>query len=90
MPSYADIKQAASNSQQSLRTLIIDSLANLDITACSLKLSLPNLSCSIRSWRQKNQVPSIFPPRRNGYMIPNEYNFLKNGTFFFFFFFAIC
>ena len=54
------------NSQKSSRMLVIDSLANLDTTACSLKLSLPNLSCSIRSWRQKNQVPSIPPPRRSG------------------------
>ena len=66
MPGYANIEQAASHSQQFLRALIIDSLANLDTTACSLKLSLPNLSCSIRSWRQKNQVPSIPPPRRSG------------------------
>ena len=73
MPSYADIKQAASNSQQSLRTLIIDSLANLDITACSLKLSLPNLSCSIRSWRQKkNQAPPIPLHKRDFYVIPDE------------------
>lgn len=44
----ANIK-GSSNSQQSLRALMTDSLANLDTTACSLMLSLPNLSPSIRS-----------------------------------------
>ena len=79
----ADIKEVSANSQWPSRVLIIDFLANLGTTASPLRLSLPNLSCSIRIWRQKNPVPSIPPPRRNGYMIPNEYKFLKNGTIFF-------
>ena len=61
------------NSQKSSRMLVIDSLANLDMTACSLKPSLPNLSCSVRSWRQKKHQTSPIPPcKREFYVIPDE------------------
>ena len=75
----ANIKEAATNSQQPSRTLMIDSLANLDTIDCPLRPSLPNLSCSIRRWRQtKNQAPPI-PPKGNGDVIPDGYKFLENG-----------
>lgn len=59
---------------------MMDSCANLDTTACSVMSSLPNLSCSIRSWRQnKNQAP-IHPLRkRRGYVIPDECKYFKDG-----------
>ena len=77
----ANIKEAASHSQQPSRVLITNSLANLNTTACSLISSLPNLSCDIRSLRPtKNQAPPPIPPqKRNGYVIPDEYKFLENG-----------
>lgn len=58
-------QKLANNSQQSLRALMMASLANLDTTACSVcpvKASLPNLSHDIRNWRQKkSQAPSMLP-----------------------------
>ena len=72
----------AVNSQQSLRAFIIDPLANLDTTACSLLPSLPNLSHYIRSGRhKKNQAPPI-PPKGNGYVIPDDCKFLEIGEIF--------
>ena len=70
---FKNIEEAATNSQQSSRTLMMDSLANLDMTACSLRPPLPNLSCSVRSWRQKkNQAPPIPLHKRDFYVIPDE------------------
>ena len=70
---FKNIEEAATNSQQSSRTLMMDSLANLDMTACSLRPPLPNLSCSVRSWRQKkNQAPPILLHKRDFYVIPDE------------------
>lgn len=75
----ANIKEATSNSQQSLRALFINFPANLDITACSLMPSLTNLSCVIISCRQKekkrkdkNRAPLI-PCKRSGYVVPGDY-----------------
>lgn len=56
-----------SNSHQSLRALITDSLANLDTTTCFLRLSLPNLSASIRSWRERRIRLLLSPQKGNGY-----------------------
>ena len=73
----------ASHSQQSSRALIIDSSANLDTKICSLMPSLPNLSCNIRSWRQRKNKASLPLPlphqKRNGYIIPDVHKFLENG-----------
>ena len=52
---------------------MMDSLANLDMAVCSLGPSLPNLSCSVRSWREKkNEAPPIPPRKRDFYVIPDE------------------
>ena len=49
----ANIKEVFSNLQHSLRELFLNCLATLGTTACSLMPSLSNVSCNIRSWRQK-------------------------------------
>ena len=80
------MKEGASHSPQSLRALIINSLANLDTMVCSLMPSLTNLSCNIRSWRQrKNQAPPLPSKKRNGYVVSNVYKFLENGENFWIF-----
>lgn len=73
----------AINSQQSSRRLIIESYSNLHTTACSLMVSLPNLSYLIRSWRQKNNQAPPLPPKINGNVTPNDYKFLESGEIFF-------
>ena len=48
-------------------------------------LSLPNLSCNIRSWRQriiKSFLLSSDQRKRNGYVIPDEYKFCENFLLF--------
>ena len=42
---------------------MIDSLANLNTTACSLKASLPNLSHNVRRWSQKRNQSPPMPPK---------------------------
>ena len=54
-------------------------MANLGTTSCSLLPSLSDLSCNIRSWRQKKNQARPVPPKRNGYVIPDEYKFLEDG-----------
>lgn len=52
------------------RALIIDSLANLDVTTCSQMLPLPSWSCCVRSWEAKEELGSSYLlPKRNGYVI---------------------
>lgn len=53
-------KIAATNSQQSSRALMMNSLARLAPTPCSL-VSLTNLSFSVRSWEEKNQALLLSP-----------------------------
>lgn len=75
----ANTKKAVNNSHQSSRASTIDSSANLDTTACSVIPSLPILSVNIRSWRQKKTQVTPILPKRNGYMILDEFKFLENG-----------
>lgn len=58
-----NVKEEASNSQQSSRALIIEFLANVDITISSLMLSWPNLSCKLEVGGRKRIKSHIRPTK---------------------------
>ena len=69
----------ASNSQQSWRALIINSVANLDTMSHAI---FPK--CIRQCWKlaEKEDSGSSYSLERNGYVIPDEYTFLENGETF--------
>ena len=59
----ANIKEATSNSQQSLRALFINFPANLDITACSLMPSFKFIMCYYKMETKKRIKLLLSPPK---------------------------
>ncbi|XP_068208538.1 uncharacterized protein [Palaemon carinicauda] len=75
----AKMKENATNSQLSARSLIASASASLDEAGCYLMPSNATLSRNIRKWRQFHvQVPPI-PNARNGYAIPEDFTRLESG-----------
>ena len=58
-----NVKEEASNLQQSSRALIVEFLANVDITISSLMLSRPNLSCKLEVGG-KRRIESLICPTK--------------------------
>lgn len=55
-------------------------LANLDATACSGVLSLPNLSAILEvGGKRRIKLLLLSSHRRGGYVIPDKYKLLENG-----------